>query len=191
MSKYSQEELVNGLRRRDSRVLRYIYRQYYPVILNLIVNNSGTEADAQDIFQEVLIVVFNKIKAKEEFHLDSSLKTYIYSVARLLWLKSLRRRNTENNFRETNTYIDFDEPEPFQEKDLRLAMYQRAFMKLPPDCQEILKFTNQGISQKEIAERMGLRSENYIKKRKHYCKEYLINRVKEDPDYEEERAGRA
>ena len=187
MNRYSLEELVDGLRRRDNRVLRFIYKNYYPVILNLVLNNSGNEDDAKDIFQESLIVVFRNIREKRDFKLESGLKTYMYSIARLLWLEQLRKRQASaKNLKESGPYIEFQEPEPFTKKDMRYSLYQKAFTKLPEDCKTIMQMTSNGASGKEIVAQLGVKSENYVRKRKHYCKEFLIRTIKEDPDYDEE-----
>jgi len=42
------------------------------------------------------------------------------------------------------------------------------------------------VPQKEIAEKLGFKSENYIWKRKHFCKDYLIRKIKEHPDFQED-----
>lgn len=186
MSRYSPDEIIDGLRRRDNRVMRYIYKNYYPAVLKLVMTNNGTEEDAKDVFQETLIAVFRNIRKEENFQLKHSFSTYIYSISRLLWLKNLRdSRNSEKNLKENHPYVDFEDPKPFNEEDLRYSAYQRAFGKIPDDCKKILKMTVDGVSQKEIASQLGLKSENYIKKRKHYCKEYLIQKIKEDPDFQE------
>jgi len=183
VKRYSPEEIIDGLRRRDNRILSYIYKNSFPPVLKLVLSNSGTEEDAKDIFQEAIIVAFRNIRENKEFKLESSFQTYLYSIARLLWLKQLREKRSRNTITEKHTFIEFEEPKPFDEEDLKYSLYQRAFKKLPPDCQQILKMSIDGVSQKQIAKKLGLKSENYIKKRKHYCKEYLIGKIKEDPDY--------
>ncbi|HYW94100.1 MAG TPA: sigma-70 family RNA polymerase sigma factor [Bacteroidales bacterium] len=184
MNRYSVTEIIDGIRRRDNRVLRYVYKAHFPAIAKLVLTNSGTEEDAKDVFQEALIVVFRNIREKSDFELKSGFQTYIYSICRLLWLKHLRdRKNQDKNLKENHTYIEFEEPEPFREEDNRYSLYQKAFLKIPPDCQKILKMSVDGVSQKEIAETLGFKSDNYIKKRKHFCKEYLIGKIKEDPEF--------
>ncbi len=186
MNRYSVIEIIDGLRRRDNRVIRYIYKAYYPSVVKLVLSNSGSEDDAKDIFQEALIVVFRNIREKADFKLESAFQTYLYSIARLLWLKHLRNfRNQDKNLRENHPYIEFEDPKPFDQEDIRYSMYQRAFLKIPPDCQKILKMSVDGVPQKDIADSLGFKSENYIKKRKHFCKEYLIGKIKEDPEYKE------
>ncbi len=80
--------------------------------------------------------------------------------------------------------IEFEEPSPVDDKDLRMAIYQRTLLQIPEDCQKILQLTAQDLSSSEIAQQLGFRSEGYVRKRRHFCKEYLINKIKEDPDYQ-------
>lgn len=186
MNRFSEQEIIDGIRRRDNRVLSYVYKSHYSAILNLVLTNSGSEDDAQDIFQETLIVVFKHIREKADFTLTSGFQTYLYSIARLLWLKAIRvRKSDQKKLNESHPYIDFEPPKPFNDQDIRYSLYQRAFITIPEDCQQILRLTVEGVSQKDIAEQLGYRSENYIKKRKHFCKQYLINKIKEDPEFED------
>jgi hypothetical protein len=71
-----------------------------------------------------------------------------------------------------------------QDKDLRLAIYQRTLLLIPEDCQKILRLTAQDLTSSEIARQLGFRSEGYVRKRRHFCKEYLVNKIKEDADYQ-------
>jgi DNA-directed RNA polymerase specialized sigma24 family protein len=59
------------------------------MILQLVINNNGDEDEAKDIYQEAIIVLYNKVK-RGDFELSSKLKTYIYSICRRLWLKRLK-----------------------------------------------------------------------------------------------------
>ena len=65
-----------------------------------------------------------------------------------------------------------------------MAIYQRTLLRIPEDCQKILRLTAQDITSKEIARQLGFRSEGYVRKRRHFCKDYLITRIKEDADYQ-------
>jgi len=168
-------------------VLRYIYRSCYEPVRHMVTNNSGTEEDANDIFQEALIISFRNINNDSRFEIKCSFQTYIYSIARLLWLKHLRiKRSKMKKFNENQEFIEFEEPQPFTKTDLKYSVYQKCFLELPEDCQKILRLTIDGVPQKEIAEKLGFKSENYIWKRKHFCKDYLIRKIKEHPDFQED-----
>jgi len=187
VKRLSDEEIVAGLRKRDNRVLNYIYQNFFTPVKQLILHNAGSETDAEDIFQEALIVIFKKLRAEGDFELNAAFSTYIYSIARLLWLKHLRKIkkiDIDPLNRDMEERIEFEEPSPVEDKDLRMAIYQRTLLKIPEDCQKILRLTAQDLSSLEIAEQLGFRSEGYVRKRRHFCKEYLINKIKEDHDYQ-------
>jgi len=187
VKRLSDEEILAGLRKRDNRILQYIYKNSYTPVKQLILNNAGSETDAEDIFQEALIVVFKKLRDAPDFELEASFSTYIYSIARLLWLKHLRhikKIEIDPLNRDMEDRIEFEEPSPVEDNDLRMAIYQRTLLKIPEDCQKILQLTAQDLSSSEIAEQLGFRSEGYVRKRRHFCKEYLINRIKDDSDYQ-------
>jgi len=184
VNRYSLQELIKGIRVRDNAVLLHIYSKYFQSVLHFVMNNSGTAEDAKDTFQEAMIVVFQNIRQNKDFTIQCSLHTYIYSIARIIWIKHLKKmKSSFIKLNEDSEYIRFEEPQPFQEYDFRYALYQRVFRELPKDCQIILEMTNKGISHKEIAAKMGLNSERYITKRKHFCKEYLIKLIREHPDF--------
>ena len=187
MKRLSDEEIIAGLRKRDNRVLQYIYKNSFTPVKQLILHNAGSDKDAEDIFQEALIVVFKKLRDDDSFDLNASFSTYLYSIARLLWLKYLRnikKLDIDPLNRDMEERIEFEEPLPVEDKDLRLAIYQRTLLKIPEDCQKILQLTAQDLSSKEIAQQLGFRSEGYVRKRRHFCKDYLVNKIKEDPDYQ-------
>ena len=186
VKRLSDEEILIGLKKRDNRVLQYIYKNSFNPVKQLILHNAGSENDAEDIFQEALIIIFRKLKDNPGFNLTSAFSTYIYSISRLLWLKHLRqikKIEIDPLNRDLEERIEFEEPSPVQDKDLRMAIYQRTLMEIPEDCQKILRLTAQDITSKEIARQLGFRSEGYVRKRRHFCKEYLINKIKEDADY--------
>ena len=187
MSVYSVEEIIAGIRSRNNCVLQYIYKEYYPTVHHFIISNSGSPDDAKDIFQDSIIVIYRKLKDEEHFFLNSSFKTFIYSIARHLWLKHLRNaKYEEKKISDQGRFIELKE-EPFKidNEDIRMALYQKYFRELPDDCQEILKLTVKDIPQREIARILGFKSENYVKKRKHFCKDFLIRKIKADPEYKE------
>jgi RNA polymerase sigma factor (sigma-70 family) len=187
VKRLSDEEIVAGLRKRDNRVLQYIYKNTYNPVKQLVLNNAGSENDAEDIFQEALIIIFKKLKEDQKFELTSAFTTYIYSISRLLWLKHLRnikKIEIDPLSRDHEEKIEFEPPSPVQDKDLRMAIYQRTLLQIPEDCQNILRLTAQDLTSSEIARTLGFRSEGYVRKRRHFCKEYLINKIKEDADYQ-------
>ncbi|MHC6201040.1 RNA polymerase sigma factor [Elizabethkingia miricola] len=96
--------LLSRLKAEDNSSFRELYQYCFPVVSGYIVQNTGTIEDAEDIFQEAVIVLLQKIR-QPDFVLSSSLKTYIYAVSKNLWLKRLRDNKTKN----TDNYSYFME----------------------------------------------------------------------------------
>ena len=91
-AKLTDLEKFKGLKSKDNKAYEILYTFYYPSVKNFITKNSGCEDDAQDIFQETILVLLEKVP-KDDFNLTSSLKTYIFAISSNLWLKRLRDGN--------------------------------------------------------------------------------------------------
>lgn len=81
-------EFVNQLKTGISTYYNELYSSYYPTIQRFILKNNGTIEDAQDIFQDMILVLIKKLD-KDNFELTASLKTYIYAICKNLWYKRL------------------------------------------------------------------------------------------------------
>jgi len=186
MIDYSNLDLLNGIRRNDTIVLQYIYKNFYSKINFFIKKNSGDDDDANDIFQEAIIIIFRKLKANE-LVLDCTFETYLYSVCRFLWLKQLEKRKIEKekikDNHEYNEDLYDDGLEKVADLNERYRLYQKHFTNLGKDCQKILQLYFDKVPLKNIAQIMGFKSEKYAKKRKFKCKEYLIKSIKQDLEY--------
>jgi RNA polymerase sigma factor (sigma-70 family) len=179
--KPSDKELIEGIRSQDEKVLRYLYDHYFQTVKNHVLKNSGSADDASDVFQDTIILIYTQI-TNNSLSLTSDLKGYFYGVARNIWNSSLRinRRHSD---------LDMDIVEEEENDLLSNPMLQkilfRAFKKLKPDNQEVLRLFYQGVSCNEIAERMNLKNESYAKRKKYLAKEALMEIIKSDPEYKE------
>lgn len=187
MAAYTNEELLRGILRNNNVVLKYIYKAYFYRINAFICANSGDENDANDIFQETIIIIYRKLKKRKAKNKDNNFETLLYSISRYLWLKELEvRRGTAITIRDVTNFSESvfdDELEEIVLLNERYRIYQEHFNKLGKECQKILRLFFQQVALKEIADKLGLVSESYAKKRKHQCKEYLIRSIKEDLDF--------
>ena len=186
MIDYSNIELLNGIIRNDTIVLRFIFKNFYSNINFFVRKNNGDDDDAHDIFQEAIIIIYRKLKANDLI-LDCTFDTYLYSVCRLLWLKELRKRKIEQeSIKDNHEFYDeiYDDAlEIVIDLNERYKLYQKHFANLGKDCQKILQLHFDDVPLKTIADLMGFKSEKYAKKRKFSCKEYLIKSIKQDLEY--------
>ena len=83
--------LLAGLRAKDEKAIYDVYQLYFTSVERYVCMNSGSEQDAEDVFQDAIMVLLNYV-AKDNFVLTCSLKTLIFAIARRIWLKQLRGR---------------------------------------------------------------------------------------------------
>lgn len=88
----TDHELLQGLKIQNEKAIYEVYTSYYPSVEKYIVMNSGGAQDAEDVFQDSVMVLLNYV-AKENFILTCSIKTLVFAIARRLWLKQLRYRS--------------------------------------------------------------------------------------------------
>ena len=88
----NEKALLEGLAANDKKAVEAIYQENYNMVQSLIINNNGSSDDAKDIFQEAMIVLYEKVRSGS-FELNCQIKTYVYSVCRRLWLKRLQQLN--------------------------------------------------------------------------------------------------
>jgi len=184
VQEFTAENILQGLKDSDTKVLDYVYDNFFYQIKVFITRNHGTEEDAQDIYQDAILVIYLKA-LKNNLTLSCSFNTYLYSVCRLLWLKQLeQKRHLKTVAEDTGIFVELDKNvlELF-EKNERYKLYQDHFKKLSFSCQKVLELFLAGIPLKEIANILGFKSEQYAKKRKHQCKEKLVSSIKSDPEF--------
>ena len=171
----TDREVVLGILNNSEEALNKLYIGYFPMVLQFILNNNGNEDDAKDVYQEGIIVLYNKIKGGD-FELSSKLKTYIYSVCRRIWLKKLSQQS-----RKSNELSDFNEPidvetdvAQHEEKDQQFEKMQSALLHLGEPCKTIIQdFYINNLSMQEICEKFGYTNTDNAKTQKYKCLQRL------------------
>jgi len=184
MIHYSDEAILEGLRLRSDYIINFTYKEFYPLIKFLVTDNGGAEEDAEDIFQDGIVTLYNKI-ILNQLVLTSSFKTYMYSLCRNLWLQKLNKRKAIfDKLNDVEEYIDIPK-DMLQEATIEETEMQRIiqmhFLSLPDDCQRVLKLFIKKTPLPEIAGIMGFKTDNYARTRKDLCKQELKKRVADDP----------
>ena len=184
MIHYSDEAILEGLRLRSDYIINFIYKEFFPLIKFLVTENGGAGEDAEDIFQDGIIIIYNKISLNE-LRLTSSFKTYMYSVCRNLWLQKLSKRKAIfDKLTDVEEYIDLPKDvlheASIEETELH-RIIQIHFLSLADDCQKLLRLFIKNIPLREIASMLGYKTEKYAKTRKYLCKEELKKRIATDP----------
>lgn len=171
----ADSEVILGILNNSDIVLKKLYLAYFPMILQLVINNNGNEDDAKDVYQEAIIVLYNKVK-RGDFELSSKLKTYIYSICRRLWLKRLKQMNRYGgDIKDFEDHLPVeDEVEKHQDRDLQLNKMGEALKLLGEPCKTIMEdFYMHNKSMQDICERFGYTNADNAKTQKYKCLQRL------------------
>jgi RNA polymerase sigma factor (sigma-70 family) len=166
-----EQALLKGLAGNDRKAVETIYRAHYSMIQTLVINNSGTSDDARDIFQEAIIVLYEKAKSGS-FELHAQLKTYIYAVCRRLWLKklALNRRFTGNLSNAAETIATEEDIELYEHRTEDFELMERALQHLGEPCKELLEsYYLRKKNMSEIAKEFGYTNAENAKNQKYKC----------------------
>ena len=172
----TDEELLIGLAGGSDDALTQLYRRYFPMVLHFVTTNSGSEDDAKDIYQETLIVLYEKVRSGS-LELHCQLKTYLYSVGRRLWLKQLAQKS-RFMVRDVDTpasdefaagQIDNDLTE-HEERDRQFDLMADSLDRLGEPCRTLLNdFYIQHLSMQDITEKFGYTNADNAKTQKYKC----------------------
>jgi len=171
----TDSEVILGILNNSESVLKRLYVAYFPMVLQLVINNNGDGDDAKDIYQEAIIILYNKVKTGD-FELSSKLKTYIYSVCRRLWLKRLSQiHRYGGDIKDFEEYLSVDdETEKNNERDIQFNKMGDALKLLGEPCKTIIEdFYINNRSMQEICESFGYANADNAKTQKYKCLQRL------------------
>lgn len=174
---------IAAIRTGDKEGLRLLYREFLPPVSALVTRNGGTFEDAKDVFQDAMLVLFEKCR-NDRFELTSAFYTLFYGICRNLWGNRLQKKSrTEVTLSEDFKFNDGTDLEQTMLEEEKNRLFWDAFRRLGLDCQKLLRLFFDKKTMEEIASSMQFSSVGYAKKRKFQCKENLLDLVKADPRY--------
>jgi RNA polymerase sigma factor (sigma-70 family) len=167
----NEKELLQRLAQNDKQAAEIIYKQHYNMIQTLVINNNGSTDEAKDIFQEGMIVLYEKVKSGS-FELNCLIKTFIYSVCRRLWLKrlnQLQRFSPEVENIEETVPVE-DDMELHEQRNADFILMEKAMHNLGEPCKSLLEayYLNKK-SMVEIAGNFGYTNADNAKNQKYKC----------------------
>ena len=173
----TDQAIIQGIIVGDNRIINRIYKLYYPAIARMIINNNGSDDEAKDIFQESVMVLYNKV-TQQKFELNSKLSTFLYAVSRRLWLKQLTRGGNVANSADISDFEDIlhveDDIEKHQEKENKFDQMNLALQNIGEPCKTLLKdFYIKNLSMKDIQEKFGYTNTDNAKTQKYKCLQRL------------------
>lgn len=168
----NEKEIFKRIQGGDEKALELLYKKYYRMMTKLVITNSGTEDEARDIYQEALIVFWQKARSGN-LVLTSKISTYIYSICQNLWRKELdRKKRLSNEEKDSSVSIDMETSE-------KVKIIAQCMDQLGETCKRVLMYYYfDEMSMQDIAERLGFANTDTAKTKKYKCKKKLDELVK-------------
>ncbi|MBO3699667.1 RNA polymerase sigma factor [Roseivirga sp. E12] len=168
------EVIKSGDEHSRNQAFAWLYKRHFKAVLKYVTLNSGLEDDAADIFQDSLVIFYLKVR-KGEYQYESNIGTYLYAVARNLWLKKLRKARFDLTKLQLDQSYTFDEESIIQNSQLTI---REALEHLGEACKHLLiDFYYNKKSMAELMEIHKLGSNEATRNKKYRCMQRLITFV--------------
>ena len=188
----TDDALIAAIRGGDERALAHLYRLHWPMVSHFVLQNSGSEDDAQDVYQEGVVVFYEKVR-DGSLELSCQIKTYLYAVCRRLWLKRLTSKSRFGvrllDGEEHGPYLNIGAEEDVlaaEEQDRRFATMGEALANLGEPCKSLLEgFYLLDKSMQDLTAEFGYTNADNAKNQKYKClvrlKKLFFAHYKEEP----------
>ena len=187
---FPDSELLANLRtgKRMDETIKAIYRSHFESLCWYVQNNSGTRQDAEDAFQEVVVSFIDLVK-KDKFRGESSVKTFLYSLNRHVWLNELKRKGRalarEEKYEEGQERVEIDTSYKIADREEKEKV-MRLVEELGETCRKILLlFYYEDLSMKEILEQTEYENEQVVRNKKYKCLKQLEQLINANPALKE------
>lgn len=168
-----EDALIRALKAGDDAAFKYIYSTYYFTVRKLVSKYSSDLEDVKDVMQETMMILFKNL-VNGAFKGNSSLATYIYSIARNVSFKKFNKELKLQSIAVQGIVIESEE------KDDRIDVIELCINKnLSEECRKLLNyFYFERRSYIQIADLMDYTAA-FAKNKKARCMTHLKRAVNE------------
>ncbi len=165
----TDEEVIAGIRNGESAAVAVLYKEHFRAVSHFVINNNGTGDEAKDIYQEAMIILYEKL-TQSSFELSCRISTYLYSICRRLWLRKLAGKS-----RYTGKVEDFEEfitieEEPNEFKEENFKAMNDSLDSLGEPCKTLIEdYYVRNMNMQEISEKFGYTNSDNAKNQKYKC----------------------
>lgn len=156
--------------------IRQLYRSQFSVTKAYINQNSGSDEDAEDIFQEV-ILTFIELVRQNKFRGESSIATFLYAITRNTWLNELKKRGRsklrDEKFEKAKDSTEMDVSHYIVNRELKTQLL-KVVDSLGETCKKILlAFYYDNLAIKDILQTLSYENEQVVRNKKYKCLKQL------------------
>lgn len=182
----TDSELIRSIRQGQAMepAIKFIYREYFESLSRYVIQNSGSHEDAEDIFQE-MILSFIELVQQDKFRGESSVKTFLFSMNRNLWLNELKKRGRsevrEKKYEKSKEISDMDVSHFITRRETTQQI-MGIVEQLGETCRKILvMFYYENLPMKEMLEQLDYENEQVVRNKKYKCLKQLEQMISDNP----------
>ncbi len=173
------QEYLQALQKGDNRLIQEMYAEFLPGIERWVVKNSGSIQDAQDLFQEAILAIYDRYCDENSKEFSGPFGGLIFAICRNIWFSRLSHKKREEQVRlaekaryesEADAPDLLTEAEELIEESRKRELLDKTFKQLSELCQKVLWMMAQGKSGEEIAQETGMNDRSTVYVRAHKCK---------------------
>jgi RNA polymerase sigma factor (sigma-70 family) len=160
--------------------IRQLYRMQFGLTKSYIKQQSGSDEDAEDIFQEVILNFIELVK-KDKFRGDSSISTFLYAMTRNTWLNELKKRGRakarDEKFEKARDTEEMDISHYIVNRELK-GMLLNLVDGLGDTCKKILvAFYFENMAMRDILNLLDYENEQVVRNKKYKCLKQLEQNI--------------
>jgi RNA polymerase sigma factor (sigma-70 family) len=171
---FPDQDFIERIKADDRTVLGEIFIRFERMVHHYITSHGGGKVDAEDILQESVIVLWQKVNSGN-FELTSKMSTFIMGVAKNKWMAELRKRNRISG-QEIPYNLPANNPTTLDKviASEKMEILRSAFELIQPICKKILLlFYFEEKCLEEIAKTLNFANSDVVKSKKYQCKKLL------------------
>ena len=185
---HTDQRFVTALLQNDTALVKEIYERFAGKVKSYIVQNNGSETEADDIFQEALIDIYQQARYKG-LQLTCPFEPFILLVCKRKWLNELKKKDRHRVTKDAEELSGIGEDvfalaEQMKLQDEKAKLFMDMFAKLGERCREIISKCLGTKHQDEVATELGV-SYAYLRKKKSECTAELIKLIHSKQQYNE------
>ncbi|NOJ75431.1 RNA polymerase sigma factor [Empedobacter stercoris] len=153
MNKDSLEYLIKQCQEQNRKAQEEIYLEFSPVLFSICLRYAESYEDAQDIFQEGFIHIFNKVN---QFKFEGSFEGWMKRIMVNLNLEKLKKKNTLP-FEDYEKLIITQDDDEDIEDNFDYQQLLEVVHNLPPQYRQVFNlYVFEEFTHQEIAEMLNI-----------------------------------
>lgn len=164
-------EDIEALRNGDTKAFDNIFRAWNKPILNTLVKLTGSLEEAEDITQNVFIILW---ESREKLDSSQRINTYLYKLAKRSAVDYFRRKRVAGDYLNTLNWDEIDQKGSDSlviEKEIKL-LKDMALSLMPEYRRKIYRLSfEEGLSNDQISEMLGISKETIYSEKSHARKQ--------------------